>query len=150
MDTLRLDHRIILFFKKAFIPSARFALFVVYFWFGVLKLVGLSPATGLVHQLFTQTIHFMSFNTFYALFALFEMLIGILFLFPKVIRIAIPLLFLHMVTTILPLFTLPHITWQAPLVPTLEGQYIIKNFVIMAIAIGIASHVHPLPEKRHH
>jgi uncharacterized membrane protein YkgB len=150
IDTVRLDHEIIHFLRRAFVPSARVALFIVYFWFGILKLLGYSPAGALVHQLFDATIHFMSFNTFYVLFALFEMLIGILFLFPRVIRIAIPLLFIHMITTVMPLFVLPDVTWNGFLLPTIEGQYIIKNFVIMAIAIGIASHANPLPWKKGH
>jgi len=30
------------------------------------------------------------------------------------------------------------------MVPTLEGQYIIKNLALIAVAIGIASHLHPM------
>lgn len=144
MNILTIDHEFIHLLRRLFVPFARIALFVVYGWFGVLKLIGLSPAGPLVHQLFDQTIHFMQFETFYLLFALFEILIGVLFLFPHVIRIAIPLLFMHMITTVMPLFMLPAVTWQGFLTPTLEGQYIIKNFVIMAVAIGIAAHTHPL------
>lgn len=145
MNTVRIDHEIIHFLRRAFVPVARFAVFVVYVWFGFLKLVGLSPAGPLVHDLFNATIHFMSFNTFFMLFAAFEVLIGILFLIPRATRIVIPLLFLHMVTTLLPLFLLPHEVWSGFLVPTLEGQYILKNLVIISVAIGIAAQVHPLP-----
>jgi uncharacterized membrane protein YkgB len=148
MNTTRIDHEIIHFLRKAFIPTARLALFVVYFWFGALKLAGLSPAGPIVYDLFERTIHFMSFDTFYVLFALFEMTIGIFFLFPHVIRIAIPLLVMHMITTFLPLVLLSSTTWQGFLTPTLEGQYIIKNLVIMAVAIGVASHAHPMPWRR--
>jgi uncharacterized membrane protein YkgB len=49
-------------------------------------------------------------------------------------RIALVLLVPHMIVTILPLFLLPQIAWQAPFVPTLEGQYMIKNVVIIALA----------------
>ena len=142
-----IDEHLIHFFQKISVPVARFALFVVFFWFGFLKVIGLSPAGGLVHSLFDQTIHWMSFDTFYLLFALFECLIGILFLIPGAERIVLPLLLFHMVTTALPLFYLPHITWQQPWVPTLEGQYIIKNLVIIATAIGLVSHLHPLSKK---
>jgi uncharacterized membrane protein YkgB len=130
------------------VPLARFALFIVFFWFGFLKVLGLSPAGPLVHSLFDQTINFMAFNTFYMLFALFECLIGILFLIKGAERIVLPLLLFHMGTTALPLFYLPHTTWQSFMVPTLEGQYIIKNLVIIATAIGLVSHLHPLPRKQ--
>jgi uncharacterized membrane protein YkgB len=148
MNIQTFDAQLIAFFRKISIPAARIALFVVFFWFGLLKVVGLSPAGPLVHALFDQTIHFMSFSTFYVLFALFECLIGILFLIPGAERVVLPLLLFHMCTTFLPLVFLPHDTWQAPLVPTLEGQYIIKNLVLLAAAIAIAAHLDPINIKK--
>jgi len=147
MHIRNIDIELIHFFRKISVPVARFGLFVVFFWFGVLKVMGLSPAGPLVQQLFERTISFMSFNHFMILFGLFECLIGILFVFPGLERIVIPLLFLHMITTFMPLFLLPSVTWNSFLVPTLEGQYIIKNLVIIAAAIGIAAHLHPVSKK---
>lgn len=123
---------------------ARIALFVIYFWFGLLKLIGLSPAGPLVEQLFHATISFMSFETFYILFALFEMLIGVLFLWPKAIKFATALFTLHMVTTFMPLVFLPAITWQQTFTPTLEGQYIIKNLALIACVIGLLANQNKL------
>lgn len=138
------DSKLIRFFRKISIPSARFGLFVVFFWFGALKVLGLSPASGLVQSLFEQTIPFISFPTFLVLFGLFECLIGILFLIKGLERIVIPLLLIHMITTFGPLVYLPQDSWQSFMVPTLAGQYIIKNLVIVAAGIGIAAHLHPL------
>jgi uncharacterized membrane protein YkgB len=148
MDIHRTDANVINFFRRVSIPLARFGLFVIFFWFGLLKVVGLSPASGLVQRLFESTIHFMPFATFLVAFGLFEMLIGILFLFKGTERVVIPLLFLHMVTTFMPLFFLQQETWSGFLVPTLEGQYIIKNLALIAAAVGIAAHLHPLPQIR--
>ncbi|MCC6198772.1 hypothetical protein IT401_00970 [Candidatus Nomurabacteria bacterium] len=144
MSLRTLDIHLIHFFRRISVPAARIALFVVFFWFGLLKALGLSPAGALVHSLFDQTINWMSFDTFYLLFALFEMLIGILFLIPGAERIVLPLLLFHMVTTFLPLIYLKEATWQRAWVPTLEGQYIIKNLALIAAAIGIAAHLHPV------
>jgi uncharacterized membrane protein YkgB len=138
-----LDITIIHFFRKVSMPLARFGLFVVFFWFGLLKVLDLSPATPLVEALFGQTIPFMSFSTFIVGFGLFECLIGILFLIKGYERVVIPLLFIHMITTFLPLIILPSETWSAWFVPTMEGQYIIKNLVIIAAAVAIAAHLHP-------
>jgi uncharacterized membrane protein YkgB len=113
----------------------------------MLKLLGLSPASGLVHALFNATIHFMPFDVFYVLFAAFEVLIGVMFLIPRLTRFVLPLLFVHMITTFLPLIFLPSEAWSGFMVLTLPGQYIVKNLVIIAVAIGIAAQVHPL--KRH-
>jgi hypothetical protein len=52
-----------------------------------------------------------------------------------------------MFTTFGPLVLLTEETWQSFLVPTLEGQYIIKNLVIISTAIGIASHLHPIKKN---
>lgn len=141
------DIKIIHFFRRISMPVARFALFVIFFWFGLLKVIGMSPASGLVQQLFERTIPFMSFGTFLVCFGLFECLIGIMFLIKGAERAVIPLLFIHMVTTFGPLVFLPSETWQSFMVPTLEGQYIIKNLVIIATSIGIAAHLHPIHIK---
>ncbi len=147
MKLEKIDYKIINFLKKITVPSARIALFIIFFYFGFLKLIGLSPASELVYSLFNQTINFMDFTIFYILFSLFECLIGILFLIKGAERIVFPLLLFHIVTTTLPLFILPEAIWQQKFIPTLEGQYIIKNIVIIAAAIGLVSHIHPLSEK---
>lgn len=144
MSTKNLDVSLIYFFRSLSVPIARFGLFVIFFWFGLLKVIGLSPASELVRSLFEKTIPFVSFDLFLIAFGVFECVIGILFLIKGVERIVIPMLFLHMVTTLGPLFLVPEATWSGFLVPTLEGQYIIKNLVIIAAAVVIASHLDPL------
>ena len=139
------DRSIIRHLQKLEIPLARTAIFIVYFWFGALKLIGASPAGPLVRELFQKTVPLpIPFATFYDFFALFEMAIGIIFLIRGWERLAILLLGLHLFTTVLPLLLLPHITWQKWLAPTLEGQYIIKNILIVAAAVVIGSKLVPL------
>ncbi len=75
------------------------------------------------------------------------MIIGIAFIIPRAERLAIALLIPHMIMTALPLLFLPAMTWQGFLTPTLEGQYIIKNLVIIALAMGIATHLHPFKRR---
>ena len=128
--------------SKLSIPFARLSLFVVYFWFGALKLFDLSPANPLVSDLLSKTLPFISFETFIVLLGLFEIVIGISFLFPKLLKFSVVLLVLHMITTIMPLILLPQVTWSAPFAPTLEGQYIIKNLLIIAVALSLISHKH--------
>lgn len=139
----KIDEKIIRFMKKCATPASRISLFAVFFWFGILKILGVSPAGPLVQELYAHTISFIPFATFYVFFGLYEMLIGIAFLVPGLERFAIALLVPHMITTILPLILLQSTTWSGFLVPTLEGQYIIKNLIIIALAIGIASKLTP-------
>jgi len=123
------------------IPLARFAIFVIYFWFGLLKVLGESPATPMVQTLFENTVAkftgVISFDQFIILFGLFEMVIGIIFLIPRWEKIATVLLALHIVTTTMPLFVLKDMLWTKAWVPTMEGQYIIKNIAIVALALSI-------------
>ncbi len=148
MNLPAIDAYLINLFKKIAGPVARFGLFVIFFWFGFLKVLGQSPATPLVQDLFEKTIHGIDFKTFIVLFGIFEMTIGLLFLIKGLERVVIPLLFIHMITTFMPLFILPQETWSDFFVPTLEGQYIIKNLVVIAAAIGIAAELYPLQSKK--
>lgn len=145
---MRWDERLIYQTKRLAIPFSRFAIFFIYFWFGALKVFSVSPANPLVSALLAKTLPFMTFPTFIMLFGLFEMLIGVLFIIPKMQRLAILFLIVHLITTIMPLFLLPEVAWQSFLTPTLEGQYIIKNILTVALIIGIFSHLHPLDEKK--
>lgn len=139
----RLDLKIIAILKQIHIPLARFSIFLVFFWFGIIKLLGLSPASPLAEALTRQTIGMQYFDTLFLLLSLMECLIGILFLFPRMTRIVVPLLLAHMILVCSPLVLLPDMVWQNWFVPTLEGQYIIKNAVVVAVAIGIAASAQP-------
>jgi uncharacterized membrane protein YkgB len=126
-------------FSRMNMPFARLALFVVYFWFGLLKMVGMSPAGPLVSALWMKTIPFIPLPTFMVLFSAYEMLIGVMFLIPRLERPAVGLLLMHISMTVMPLVLLRGIVWQNFMVPSLEGQYIIKNIVIVALALSIGN-----------
>jgi len=144
MNIRNIDLHLIHFFRRHAEPMSRWAIFIVYVWFGLLKVFGLSPAGPLVTSLIQNTLPFITPGTFIVLFGLFEILIGVLFVVKGLERLVMPLLLIHLITTLLPLFILPAITWSGILVPTMEGQYIIKNVLIIATAMGIASHLHVL------
>ncbi len=135
----KIDAAIILFLRKITPALTRLALFVIFFWFGFLKLFDTSPAGPLVSDLLHRTLPFVTYQNFIVGFGIYEMLIGISFLIPGLERLAIALLIPHMITTFMPLFLLPSVTWKGILVPTLEGQYIIKNLVIIALAFSMAT-----------
>jgi uncharacterized membrane protein YkgB len=128
--------------KQTSILLARVALFVIYFWFGLLKVIGQSPASDMVKHLLSLTMPFMPFSSFIVLFGVFEMLIGVLFIIPGFERKALIAFFLHMFTTILPIFMMSEV-WSGIFVPTLEGQYIIKNLALIACAVSIWASLPP-------
>jgi uncharacterized membrane protein YkgB len=83
------------------------------------------------------------FDAAFNVLAVFECVIGILFLFPRLTRLVIPLLIIHVLIVCSPLVLVPHLAWVKPFVPTLEGQYIIKNVLLVAVAIGVAAQTQP-------
>jgi uncharacterized membrane protein YkgB len=142
------DLKLIHWFQKWYKPLARGSLFVVYFWFGLLKVLGLSPATPLAEALTLRTVGAQWFDPLYLTLAVIECVIGLLFLFPKLTRLAIAIMVAHMALVCSPLILLPDMVWIHPFVPSLEGQYIIKNIVLVAVAISIASTVQPFEKRK--
>jgi uncharacterized membrane protein YkgB len=120
-----------------FDPAARVAVFTIYFWFGLLKLIGLSPATPLATALTSHTIGIQYFNVSFKTLAVYECALGIMFLIPALTWLSVGLLAIHMGIVSSPLVIVANVAWTHPLVPTLEGQYIIKDVAILALALGI-------------
>ncbi len=127
-------------------PSAmRIALAVTFVWFGILKPLGMSPAEGLLRAT-VRWLPFFEPDQWVHIIGWWEVAIGITFLFRATTRIAILLLALQMVGTFLPLVLLPDVTFQHfPYAPTMEGQYIVKNLVIIAAAIALGGSVRRRP-----
>ena len=108
---------------------------VVYIWFGFLKVIGTSPAEGLVTKLFNLTLEpMMGIQTFLLILGMGECLIGFVWLSPRLTKLAFGLMIVHMFTTFMPILILPNETWQSFFTLTLTGQYIIKNVVLLSAA----------------
>ena len=138
------DIRITTWMARHGVTLTRLALGVVFLWFGAIKLVpGWSPAADLA----ARTIEQLTFGVVQpamglALLAVWESLIGIGLLTGRLLRLTLLLLFLQMPGTMLPLVFFPSETFVAfPYSPTLEGQYIIKNLVLVGAAIVIGATV---------
>lgn len=117
-------------------PTLQISFAIIFIWFGILKPLGLSPAEGLLKQ----TVVWLPFGTpelWLHIIGYWEVVIGALFLFRGTFRIAIALLFLQMVGAFMPLVFLPEVTFQNGNIFTLtmEGQYIIKNVLIISSAL---------------
>jgi uncharacterized membrane protein YphA (DoxX/SURF4 family) len=138
----KLDSRFIKIMKRASIPSIRLSFGVIFIWFGVLKPLGLSSAEGLLKA----TVIWLPFGSpemWLIVIGLWEVVIGVFFFFKRTTRIAIVLLFLQMVGTFMPLIVLSEITFQSNniLLPSLEGQYIIKNLMIISAALVLGGEI---------
>jgi len=116
----------------------RIALFIIYFWFGFLKLIARSPAEALVTSLHRITIgHFIRIQCFLVTLGVAECIIGILWLVPRFTKWTMIIFFAQLFTTFLPLFIMPDQTWSDFMVLSLPGQYILKNIVLVACALTI-------------
>jgi len=134
----KIDKAITKWMKKEGLLYLRYSLAIIFIWFGILKPLGLSPAAPLV----AKTVYWASPTWFVPFLGWWEVLIGICFLYKPFIRIAIALMAVQMVGTFLPLILLPQVVYgPLPFTFTLEGQYIVKNLVIIGAALVVGSHV---------
>lgn len=140
----RLDARITSTLARAGVPVLRIGLGLVFLWFGVLKFFpGLSPAQDLA----TRTIERLTFGVVTAdvalpILAAWETLIGVGLLTGRFLRATLFLLALQMVGAITPLVLFPAEAFtRFPIAPTLEGQYIIKNIVLIGAAMVVGATV---------
>ena len=117
----------------------RIGLGIVLLWFGILKFFpGLSPAENLVRN----TVYFIDPDIFIPILATWETLIGLGLITGKFMRLTLLLLFLQMPGTALPLIILPDIVWNVfPHGLTLEGQYIVKNLVLIGAGLVLGATV---------
>ncbi len=140
----KVDAGFIAFAQRNYQWIARVGLFVIFFYFGFLKLIGLSPADDLALGFANKMgMGDYAMELFYLLAAV-ECAIGILLLIPRLTRIAILIMAMHMLLVSSPLLLYTEAVWVRPLVPNLEGQYIIKNAALVALALGLVAGTKPI------
>lgn len=140
----QLDRTITRWLARYGITLMRVGLGIIFFWFGVLKFVpSLSPAQDLA----VRTIDILTFGLIPAhislwLLAAWECLIGLGLISGRYLRPILLLLLLQMLGTVTPLFIFPAETFlRIPYAPTLEGQYIVKNIVLVTAGLVIGATV---------
>lgn len=116
----------------------RVSMGIVFAWFGVLKFF---PGVSAAQDLAIRTIELLTFGLVPQVLiinglALWEVLIGVGLITGKFMKATLLLLFLQMIGTFTPIFLFPSEVFNhIPYAPTLEGQYIIKNIVIISAAM---------------
>ncbi len=108
----------------------RIALGIVFLWFGILKLIGQSP----VEDLIASTYSFLPLTPFMIVLGIWEVIIGLGLLANKFLRVILPLMWLQMSGTFFSVVLLPGMFFlhSNPLLLTTEGEFIIKNLVLVA------------------
>lgn len=122
----------------------RVALGIVFFWFGILKFF---PGMSEAEDLAGRTIGVISFGYIappisLPILAAWECAIGLGFIFGIFLRLTLVLLLFQMIGAFLPIVLFPGETWKFfPYAPSLEGQYIFKNLVLLGAAVVVGSTV---------
>jgi uncharacterized membrane protein YkgB len=143
--TPTLTHR----FADAVPRALRIAIGLIYIWFGALKFVtGASPAA----QLATRTMSALTFDIVPGsvsrpLLAVFEALIGLGFLSGRFRRLVLAAFLTQVLGALSSLVLAPHLVWRhAPLEPTLAGQYVLKDLILLTAGLLVLTA--PVPARR--
>jgi uncharacterized membrane protein YphA (DoxX/SURF4 family) len=140
-DIKKFDLKLITFLNRASLPALRISLGIIFIWFGVLKVFGDSPANDLI----TKTVYWFNPDVFIPILGIWEAAIGLCLLVPSFIRVGLFLLALQMPGTFLPLVLLPEVCFVSiPFNLTLEGQYIVKNLVLIGAAMAVGGRLTPI------
>lgn len=138
------DIRVTRWMARRGVTLLRISLGVVFLWFGALKFFpGMSPAQDLA----TRTISALTFGAVgpdvsIPVLAAWECAIGLGLLTGRAMRITLLLMGAQMAGTITPLVLFPDEAFvRVPFAPTLEGQYIIKNLVLVSAGIVVGATV---------
>jgi uncharacterized membrane protein YphA (DoxX/SURF4 family) len=140
-DIKKFDLKLITFLNRVSLPALRISLGIVFIWYGVLKVFGDSPANDLI----TKTVYWFNPDVFIPILGIWEAAIGLCLLVPSFIRVGLFLLALQMPGTFLPLVLLPEVCFVSiPFNLTLEGQYIVKNLVLIGAAMAVGGRLTPI------
>ena len=144
LNIKEIDQVIIRTLNRLSLPALRISLGIVFIWFGALKPLGNSPANDVI----TKTVYWFNPDIFIPILGIWEMAIGLCLLYAPFIRAGLFLLALQMPGTFLPLILLPEVCFvNFPFDLTLEGQYIVKNLVLIGAAMVVGGRLVPLREK---
>ena len=140
----RIDRRITHWMAAHGVQLLRWSIGIVFIWFGALKLVpGLSPADQIATETTMKlTFGLLSEDVARLGLAVLELFIGIGLVTGKLLRLVLLMLFAQMAGTVTPLILFPDQIWTTfPFVLTLEGQYIVKNAVLISAGVVIGATV---------
>jgi uncharacterized membrane protein YkgB len=135
----RIDQKVIGFMSSYAILIIRVSLGIVFVWFGLLKVIGVSP----VFDLASHVVYWLPSELFVPLLGIWEIVIGIGLLLGKALRVILSLLFLQLAGTFLVLIIWPEAAFQGgnPLFLTTEGEFVIKNLVLIAAGLAVGGTV---------
>lgn len=119
------------------LAALRIALGAVYVWFGALKVTGSTPVGALVEA----TTPWADPSWFVPAMGVVEVILGLWLIAGRGLLYALPLFVGHMIGTFGVLVMVPEVAFQSgnPLALTVEGEFVVKNLVLLAAVIVVAT-----------
>jgi uncharacterized membrane protein YkgB len=135
----RIDRTLVPMVRKWSIPVLRWALGITFIWFGALKVADVSPVSDMV----ASTVYFLDPDWFVPALGVVEIVMGVGLVLRVWLRPVLAVIFLQLVGTFLAFLLMPDVTFQDdnPLLLTTEGEFIVKNLVLLGAAMVIGSQV---------
>lgn len=113
----------------------------VFVWFGILKVIGLSPAAALV----VGVLPFPAGGWFVPALGWAEVALGLWLMSGRARALALPVLTAHLCGTFAVLVLTPSVAFahSNPLLLTLVGEFVVKNVVLLAGVVVVTTHPRP-------
>ena len=133
----RLDEKAIWLMSRYGILALRISLGVIFVWFGVLKVIGDSP----VYDLVASTVYLVPPEFFVPFLGFWEIAVGLGLLTGLALRLTLIFFLMQMAGTFLVLVVKPEVAFQGlnPLLLTTEGEFVVKNIVLISGALVVGS-----------
>lgn len=141
----RIDDRLIPLLRRWSVPILRISLAIVFIWFGALKISGTTP----VFELVASIVYWVDPDWFVPALGVVEVLVGLGLWFRFGLRLVLAVLFAQLVGTFLVFVLLPDIAFQGdnPLLLTTEGEFVVKNLVLLAAAMTVGAVIQEKKEE---
>jgi putative oxidoreductase len=135
----RFDRMVVAALQRWSVPILRLSLGIVFLWFGALKVFGVTPVSDLV----AATVYWVDPNWFVPLLGVVEILVGAGLIFRRALRLILAVFLAQMAGTFLVLIVLPDVAFQDgnPLLLTVEGEFVVKNLVLLSAGLVVGSMV---------
>lgn len=129
----RFDHRVTSWMHQHSHRLERRAIGALFAWFGLNKLLGFTSATSII----AETVYLGTPETTARMLGLWELAIGLCLVVQPLARVGLGLLAIRLPGTLLALVLKADTCWDEPFVPTIQGQYLIKDVVLITAAMVI-------------
>lgn len=121
----------------------QYSMVVVYVWFGLLTVTGMSETAGLIADAFP----FVPTGVFLTVLGGWEIAVGLALLSRRTVRLAAVLLAVHAAAVMPTLVLFPNETFtHFPYAPSFEGVYIIKDWVLLAGSMTVGGLIDESPK----